>query len=344
MPYYSGCDAHKNYSVFVGLDEHGCLDGPTRVEHDEGELDEYLSELPDGTPVAFETVGSWYWLADTIEEAGHRPRLVHARKAKLMMGKVNKTDSLDAEGLALLQKAGTLPEVWIPPRELRDQREALRFRAKLGQSRTRWKNRIQAVLRQYGIRINEVSDVFGKTGREILMNRLKELPEETRSSVEEQLELLDKIEAQIRAMEHRLEDCLENTPEREFVLTVPGFGPILSAVVVLEVGDVSRFPGPGHLASYGGTTPTVHASGGHENYGSVRRDVNQTLKWALFEAANGVVRQQEKYRSSRLVRKYQRIKERKGSQIAKGAVARMLAESIYWVLTKQEEYKEPKTA
>jgi transposase len=311
------------------------------VDHNNGELDNYLSELPDETPVAFETLGSWYWLADKIEEAGHIPRLTHAGKAKLMMGKVNKTDSLDAEGLAWLQKAGTLPEVWIPPRELRDQREVLRYRVKLGQSRTRWKNRIQAVLRQYGIRINEVSDVFGKKGQEILRDRLNELPEESRNSVINQLDLLNEIERQIKKIEQRLETVLEDTPERVLVKTVPGFGTILSAIAVLEIGDVRRFPGPGNLASYGGTTPTVHASGGHERYGSVRKDVNQILKWALFQAANSVIRQQEKYQDSRLIRKYQLIQERKGSQKAKGAVARMLAESLYWVLTKKEAYKEP---
>lgn len=343
MPYYSGCDAHKNYSVFVDIDEDSCVTNPTRVDHNNGELDEYLSDLPAGTPVAFETVGSWYWLADKIEEAGHIPRLVHARKAKMMMGNTNKTDTLDAEGLALLQKAGTLPETWIPPRELRDQRELLRCRMKLSQSRTRWKNRIQAVLRQHGIRINEVSDVFGKKGRDILQRRLKELPGESRRSVQHQLGLLDDIQQLIEDTEHRLESILDASPQREWVETMPGFGPILSAVAVLEVGDVSRFPGPGHLASYAGTTPRVHASGGREHYGSVRKDVNQTLKWGVFEAANAVVRQQEAYKESRLIRKYQRLRDRKGTQKAKGAVARMLAESLYWVLTKEEPYKEPES-
>ncbi|WP_447972738.1 hypothetical protein [Nitrospira sp. Kam-Ns4a] len=51
------------------------------------------------------------------------PQLVHARKAKLMMGMVNNTDKLDAHGLTRLQRTGTLPTVWIPPGVLRDQRD-----------------------------------------------------------------------------------------------------------------------------------------------------------------------------------------------------------------------------
>jgi hypothetical protein len=49
--------------------------------------------------VAVETIGNWYWIVDEIEAAGCLPRLVHARKAKLMMGEINKTDKLDARGL-----------------------------------------------------------------------------------------------------------------------------------------------------------------------------------------------------------------------------------------------------
>jgi hypothetical protein len=59
---------------------------------------------------------------------GLPPRLVHARKAKLMMGEINKTDKLDVRGLNRLQQAGTLPTVWIPPGELRDQRDLPRTR------------------------------------------------------------------------------------------------------------------------------------------------------------------------------------------------------------------------
>lgn len=68
------------------------------------------------------------------------PRLVHARKAKLMLGMINKTDKLDARGLNRLQRTGTLPTVWIPSGEVRDQRELPRTRMVLARTRTRIKN------------------------------------------------------------------------------------------------------------------------------------------------------------------------------------------------------------
>lgn len=99
--------------------------------------------------MAVETVGNWYWVVDELEAAGCRPQLVHAYKAKVMLGSVNKTDHLDARGLVRLQRAGTLPVVWIPPRELRDARELPRAQMVLVQQRTPLKNRIHATLARY---------------------------------------------------------------------------------------------------------------------------------------------------------------------------------------------------
>ena len=127
MRYY-GCDAHKRYSLFSSIDAKGHFGSSVRIENSRYQFSRFLCGLPEGSPVAIESVGNWYWMIDEIEKAGHVPLLVHARKAKLMMGQINKTDKLDARGLALLMRNGTLPSVWIPPGELRDLRELPRTR------------------------------------------------------------------------------------------------------------------------------------------------------------------------------------------------------------------------
>ena len=99
-----------------------------------------------------DTITGWwnYWMVDEMEAAGHHPRLAHPLEAKKRMGKTGKkTDKLDANGLGILLRNGTLPEVWIPPPGLRDQRELLRLRMFLVQQRTRVKNRIQGALARY---------------------------------------------------------------------------------------------------------------------------------------------------------------------------------------------------
>jgi hypothetical protein len=73
-----------------------------RVEHQPGAIRELLSMFPEGTPVALESVGNWYWIVDEINTAGCKPLMAPAAKAKVMMGNVNKTDKLDTRGLATL--------------------------------------------------------------------------------------------------------------------------------------------------------------------------------------------------------------------------------------------------
>ena len=118
-------------------------------------------------------------MVDEIEAAGCVPKLVHARKAKLMLGMVNKTDTLDARGLNRLQRTGTLPTVWIPPGALRDQRDLPRTRMVFVRERTRLKNRIHATLAKYALTMEDVSDLFGVRGRELLAGELRHLPPPT---------------------------------------------------------------------------------------------------------------------------------------------------------------------
>ena len=123
-----GCDAHKHYSQLEVQDDAGLVLNRVRLDHHPGALSSFFSRLPGGTPVALESVGNWYWIADEIEAAGCQPLLTNPANAKLMMGHVNKTDKLDANGLATLLRIGSLPTVWLPPAVLRDQRELPRAR------------------------------------------------------------------------------------------------------------------------------------------------------------------------------------------------------------------------
>lgn len=159
-----------------------------------------------------------------MEGAGHYPRLVHPLEAKKRMGKTaKKTGKVDANGLGILLRNGTLPEVWIPPGELRDQRELLRLRMFLMQQRTRLKNRIQGVLARYNIQIG-MQDVFGTQGRQRLGLRLTELPEHTRQSIEVELVMLDFTEVQIEETEKRLDAIMQVTAEADLLKTLPYVG------------------------------------------------------------------------------------------------------------------------
>lgn len=339
--HYIALDAHKRYSLASVEPVRGGRSRETRITHEPGVLRGFLSRMDAGSPVAVETVGNWYWIVDEIEAAGMVPRLVHARKAKVMMGQVNKTDKLDARGLNRLQRTGTLPTVWIPPAELRDKRDLPRTRMVLVSQRTRLKNRLHATLDKYALTVQGVSDLFGKKGRALLRQAMQQLPPETRFSAGQTLESLEEIESHIAALEGRMKEVFEQTEEARLLQTIPGIGPILSTVIAVEVGEVERFPEAPRLASYSGTVPRVASSGGKTRYGGLRRDVNQYLKWAFIEAANCICLQRKRHPERHVSQLYERLRARKGHGKAIGAVARHLAEATYWVLKKKVPYRDP---
>ena len=201
---YIAFDAHKRYTVASVEREDGRRVREARIPHVRGMLCQFLARCERGSPVAVETLGNWYWIVDEIEAAGCVPKLVHARKAKLMMGMINKTDKLDARGLNQLQRAGTLPTVWIPPGELRDQRDLPRTRMVLVRQRTQLKNRIHATLAKYGVTCDEVSDLFGTRGMALLRQHLAALPPHTAFATRALLGQVERLNREVRAFEERM--------------------------------------------------------------------------------------------------------------------------------------------
>ncbi len=196
MEQFIGCDAHKNFSVFVVVNEKGRAGEAFRVAHDRLLYREFLARLPAHSEIAVEASRNYSWLVDEMERAGHRPRLCNPFEAKRRMGLTHKTDKLDAQGLAILLRNGTLPEVWIPPSELRDQRELLRLRIFLVRLRTRVKNRIHGTLSRHNVQVPG-ADLFGAGPRAELGARLPELPLHSRQAIEQELATLDFLEVQI---------------------------------------------------------------------------------------------------------------------------------------------------
>lgn len=339
MQEYIAFDSHKHYTLVERQEVESGRVQHCRLEHAPGAIRRYLAGCEPGTAVALEATANWYWILEEIEQAGLRPLLVQPRKAKLMMGLINKTDKLDVHGLNLLQRNGTLPTVWIPPRGLRDLRELTRTRLVLVRQRTRLKNRLTATLAKYGW-VSTYSDPYGKKARAQLEARLTLLPPQTEWVSRLLLAQLDSLQQQIGQVEERLEALVEVTPAMQQLRSLPGIGVILAATIALEVGEVDRFPSAEHLASYAGTTPRVHASGGRVRYGRTRPDVNRYLKWAFAEAGNSVAVNHRRHPQRHVSQLYRRLRARKGHPKAVGAVARHLAEAAFQVLCRQESYRD----
>jgi len=198
------------------------------------------------------------------------------------------------------------------------------------------------VLDKYGFQdmFGDISDIFGKNGRRIFENILDKFPAHTRYSTELLLQHLDQTEQKIKEIEKRMNVLFKETEQHSLLKSMPGIGFILAVVILQEIGDIKRFSSAERFASYSGVTPRVHASGGKVRYGRLRPDTNRYLKWAFSEAANSVAVNRKRYPARHVSQLYNRIRSRKNHAKAIGAVARHLAEAAYWILTKQEVYRE----
>jgi transposase len=354
MKQFIGCDTHLKYSVFRILSEDGVMGPAMRIEHGGGEMERFLAQLPAGSPVALESTGSYGWLVRAIEEAGLEPHLGHALEVKKRIGGTHKTDTVDARGLALLLRNGTFPEVWIPPAGVRDLRGMVRSRLALRRHQNSFKCRIHAVLSHYGVKqwVEDEEDVivrdwFAAKSREQLMKAIEALPAATREATRQEYLVAEDLERHVRSLELAIRARVGQLGWLKLLKSLPGVGDILGPTIWLEVGDVRRFPDAQHLAGYAGLVPRTHSSGGKTWRGPTSKSCNHYLKWAFVEAANVIAAQHHKMQRKHphVVGLYSRVKATtKLSGKAKVAVARHLAESTWWILTKKQFYREPTSA
>src|SRR5882762_3097400 len=115
MEQFIGCDAHKKFSLFVAMNEDGEYGRAIRVGHDREVFRAFLKDLPPGSQIALETSGSYYWLVEEMERAGHRPQLAHALTAKRRMEGRHKTDERDSRRLAMPPRTAPLPRATLHP-------------------------------------------------------------------------------------------------------------------------------------------------------------------------------------------------------------------------------------
>lgn len=354
MTQYIGCDVHRRYSVFRIRGEHGEAMGEFRIEHERGELERFLASLEPGSGVALEACGSWMWMVDAIEKADLVPLLVNPGEAKKRRPGHNKSDGIDADGLAILNLNGTLPLVYIPSLAVRDLRGLVRTRLAMRRQQAGMKHRIHGYLNQYGAKDwveqeedVEVRDWFTLQARAHLMKAIDQLPAATREAIRQQYLALVELERHVRSLELAIEGRVGALGWLRLLRTLPGVGLVLGATIWLEIGEVQRFPSAAHLAAYSGLLPTVHSSGGKSWRGPTPKSCNHYLKWAFVEAANGIVARRKKTRDKHphVVSLYERVKATtKISGKAKVAMARHLAESAWWILTRKQPYREPTSA
>jgi transposase len=252
-----GIDLHRRRSVIVRMTEDGRKLETVRITNSPAALRAVIARAGKNPRVVIEATYGWYWAVDVLEESGAEVHLAHPLGVKAYSCRRVKNDERDAADLAGLLRMGRLPEAWIAPPEIRELREVTRYRHQLVKARTSVKDQVHGVLAKLGIPVT-CTDIFGVHGQAWL-DELP-MPQPYAGKVASLRQLAGTLSAEITLLDTVLGDLLAGHEGYAAIRQLPGIGPVLAAVIVAEIGDIRRFPGPGQLASWAGLTPRHYES------------------------------------------------------------------------------------
>lgn len=326
-----GCDFHTRQQQIEMLDTESGEIVKLRLEHGNGEARRFYEQLGEPAMVGIEATGYTLWFEKMLAELGHELWVGDAAEIRSSMVRKQKNDERDAEHLRRLLEEKRFPRIWMPTPAERDLRQLVLHRVKLVQMRTKVMNQLHALAMGQGL--CRKKKLWSSAGR-LELQALSLGPWAARRR-KELLELLDHLEGPIAELQREAKEQADAHPAAARLMTHPGVGPLTSLSFALTIGRVERFRRSRDVSGYLGLDPSENSSGHRRRMGSISKQGSSTTRWLLVEAGQTAAR-----KDADLRRLYQRLKIRRGSQIAKVAVARRLAVRLYWMLRSQSNYRE----
>jgi transposase len=317
---YIGIDLHKAFFQACAVAPTGERLWEGRFPRTAAGLEALTTRCTSQSALAVEASTPTWHFADAVVAAVADLRIVDPLKTRLKAGYAAKTDRLDARRLADALRRDSVVGIYYPPVAIRELRELCRSRHALVQVRTAVINRLRAVLLRQG-----VADArrLAKTTADAWLEA-HALPAQATASIARLRRVLTLVRTEARSAEAEVRRTADTDPIARALQQLPGIGPVLALMIRAEVADITRFPTPGHLASYAGLVTGVEASAGRVRYGRITRRGSPWLRWALVEAAMHGTK-----RTDRIGRWGRRLAVRKGALKARVALARRLCEEIH---------------
>jgi len=239
--------------------------------------------------VALEATTGWRFFVEELRAVGATVHLAEPAETAARRGRKKraKTDRADARHHRELLLAGRLPESWIPPDHILDLRAQVRLRHTLGEQRSEWQQRIQAVLYHHGC--PQRRQLMTSEGRDWLEALV--LPDVARQQITVARAMVDALELQIAPLDRQLRAYARRQRGcRALIDAHHGIGPLCAVTILAELGDVGRFDNSRDAVRYGGMDITVYQSDRHRSPGHLSRQGPPALRWALYEAAQAARR------------------------------------------------------
>ena len=319
---YVGIDFHRRRSVIVRKNTAGQKLASVRVANDPLAIAAVIADAGPEPEVVIEATYGWYWIVDWLQAQGARVHLANPSGLNWGTRRV-KNDERDATDLVDMLRLGVLPHAWIAPPDTRELRELVRYRAKLVGLRSGLKAQVHAVLAKEGV-LPSAADLFGVAGNREL--DAVELAPVFRLRVESLRELIAGYDREVAMLEREVDSRLRGHRGYRAIQAIHGIGPTMAAILVAEIGDVTRFRSAQALCSWAGLTPRHRESDTTVHRGGVTKQGSRLVRWAVIE---GTVRY---HGGPKLAADWRTIAERRGKHKATVAIARKVLTLVYYGL------------
>ena len=313
--YYSGIDQHKRDSYITTYDSDGTVVKQARVRNSSLLIQRYFAEFPGPHRAVVESTGAWYWLADLLERQNVELTLAHATRLKAISAAKVKTDKIDSDVLAMLLRAGLIPESHKISADKRGPRDLMRTRLRLISKCTACKNSIERLLEKFNVTtVEELDELYLLQARAHL----------------DQIALL---EQQIHAIERTLHPYLIPDEDIQRLLWIPGIGKISAFTIHTEIDDIERFPSASQFFSYCRLVPGAQNSAGKTRHRSGSKAGNCYLKLAFSHAGVRAIQYYPEIKAF-----YKTKLRRKPVRIARTLVMLEIARIVYQVLKCKKDF------
>jgi transposase len=330
---YIGLDVHKHYITVGGMNAQQEMVLRSRnVEMDR--IKRWAEEnLRSTDEVVLESSTNTWDVYDTVVPLVKRVVVAHPAEVKQIANARVKTDNQDVVRLLRLLIADMVPEVWVPPAEVRELRALISYRWRLVKMATAIQNRMHSLLHRHNIQAPEGKIDTGKN-REWWEN--VQLSSLERLRLDQELKMLRLVREHIVEVEAELGRL--STSERwgkqaTHIMQLPGVGIIVTMTILSAIGEIQRFPSAKKLVGYAGFGAGVEDSGQKHRDKGITKFGRKELRWALVEAAWQAIRSNPKLRTE-----YDQLCKRKHPNQAIVAIARKLLVTLWCLLSRQEAY------
>ena len=334
----TGLDLAKNVFHLITLNRTAAEAKQKRLRR--SQVAHYFANMAP-THIAMEACGSSHYWARLLQAQGHQVELLPPQHVKAYL-RGQKNDYNDARAIAEACLHGQIRPVPVKTVEQQDEQMLHRIREQLVRERTALANQLRGLLSERGVAIPKGIASVRRRVPEILTMENNELSILGRQLLSRQYQRLLALDAELKWYDQQLRRQAKEDDVCSRLAELPGFGAVVSSAYKSGVSPGTQFARGRDVSAALGIVPGQHSTGGKPRLGCITKRGNRYLRSLIIHGARSVV-QRSDGKNDPLSQWINRLKARRGVNIATVALANKLCR-IAWVLVSRGERYKPMSA